>query len=101
MTNSRFACSDLHVLNKETYGQLVNLFDILNDKLHPELTRIMENHDLWETRYIQDEIRRTFTKHPDEMPEILPKDTVKDGFCPDTYQFPIFTGTSDHISVFL
>ena len=25
------------------------------------------------------------------MPEILPKDTIKDGFCPDTYQFPMFT----------
>ena len=82
----------LYLLSTETYGQLVNLYNVLEDKLHPELTRIMENHDLWETRYIQDEIRKTFSRHPDVMPEILPKDTVKPGFCPDTYQFPMFSG---------
>ena len=41
---------DLHVLNKQTYGQLVNLYDLLEDKLYPEIVRIMENHDLWERR---------------------------------------------------
>ena len=42
---------DLHVLNKKTYGQLVNLYDLQEDKLYPEIVRIMENHDLWERRY--------------------------------------------------
>ena len=41
---------DLHVLNKKTYGQLVNLYDLQEDKLYPEIVRIMENHDLWERR---------------------------------------------------
>ena len=43
---------DLHVLNKKTYGQLVNLYDLQEDKLYPEIVRIMENHDLWERRYV-------------------------------------------------
>jgi hypothetical protein len=38
------------LINKETYGQLVNLKDFPDDKLHPELTRIFQNHDLWERR---------------------------------------------------
>ena len=48
---------DLHVLNKKTYGQLVNLYDLLEDKLYPEIVRIMENHDLWEKRYIQKQVK--------------------------------------------
>ena len=80
----------IYVLNDKTYGQLVNIKNV-PDKLHPELTRIMENHDLWEKRYIQEKVIKTTTKDPEQMPEILPKETVQNGNCPDTYQIPIFT----------
>ena len=37
------------------------------------------------------QVRKTTTKDPDSMPEILPKDTTKPGHCRDTYQMPMFT----------
>ena len=37
------------------------------------------------------QVRKTTTKDPEAMPEILPKDTVKPGNCRDTYQMPMFT----------
>ena len=83
--------TEIYILNDKTYGQLVNLNKIDEKRLRPELTRIMENHDLWERRYIQEKIIKTTTKNPDEMPEILPKDTVLPGNCHDTYQLPMFT----------
>ena len=46
----------IHLINDKTYGQLVNVKDV-PDKLHPEMTRIMENHDLWEKRYIQEQVK--------------------------------------------
>ena len=49
----------IHLINGKTYGQLVNVKNIPEDKLHPELTRIMENHDLWEKRYIQEQASKT------------------------------------------
>ncbi len=81
----------IHLMNDKTYGQLVNIKGFPWEKLHPELVRIMENHDLWESRYIQEQIIKSSSKSPDEMPEILPKDTVKPGNCRDTYHFPLFT----------
>ena len=83
----------IFVLNDHNYGQLVNIFDYLEDKVHPELTRLMENHDLWQRRYIIDKVIKTLTQDPDIMPEILPKDTTKPGHCPDTYQMVMFTPT--------
>ena len=46
----------IYLINDKTYGQIVNIKEIAEDKLHPELTRIMENHDLWEKRYIQEKV---------------------------------------------
>ena len=46
----------IHLINDKTYGQLVNMKGVPDDKLHPEITRIMENHDLWEKRYIQEQV---------------------------------------------
>ena len=46
----------IYLINDKTYGQIVNIKDVAKDKLHPELTRIMENHDLWEKRYIQEKV---------------------------------------------
>ena len=74
MKNSSIA---MHVLNDYTYGQLVNTKDVPEDKIHTELTRIFENHDLWERRYILEAVRKTTTKDPTQMPEILPKDTIQ------------------------
>lgn len=36
----------LHLLNKRTYGQIVNLINLPEGKLHPELFRIFENHGI-------------------------------------------------------
>ena len=47
----------IHLINSKTYGQIVNVKEVPDNKLNPELTRIMENHDLWEKRYIQDQVR--------------------------------------------
>ena len=49
----------IYLINEKTYGQIVNIKDFPEDKLHPELTRIMENHDLWEKRYIQEKVSIT------------------------------------------
>ena len=46
----------IYLINDKTYGQLVNMKGVPDDKLHPEITRIMENHDLWEKRYIQEQV---------------------------------------------
>ncbi len=47
---------EMFLVNKNTYGQLINLFNFPEKKFHPELTRILENHDLWERRYIIDKV---------------------------------------------
>ena len=47
----------IHLINSKTYGQIVNVKGVPDNKLNPELTRIMENHDLWEKRYIQEQVR--------------------------------------------
>ena len=51
----------------------------------------MENHDLWQRRYITEKVIKTLTQDPEKIPEILPKDTTKPGHCPDTYQMVMFT----------
>ena len=79
------------VLNDHNYGQLVNTLDYLEGKIHPELARLMENHDLWQRRYITDKVIKTLSQDPEKMPEILPKETTKPGHCPDTYQMIMFT----------
>ena len=47
----------IYLINSKTYGQIVNVKEVPDNKLNPELTRIMENHDLWEKRYIQEQVR--------------------------------------------
>lgn len=79
------------LLNDVTYGQLVNLRNIQEEKLHPELTRIMENHDLWEARYITERVRKTTSKDPDVMPEISARNTTRKGICEDTFNMEMFT----------
>ena len=77
--------------------------EIFAVKLIPFLRNPINIYSFSFFRYIQDKVRRSFNQHPycnqtgnpgcmgELMPEILPKDTIKDGFCPDTYQFPMFT----------
>ena len=51
----------IHLINSKTYGQIVNVKGVPDNKLNPELTRIMENHDLWEKRYIQEQVGHFLT----------------------------------------
>lgn len=53
----------LRVLNKELYGQIVNLIDMpQNFTKYPELKRYFENHDLWQSRYIDPAVINTVTQ---------------------------------------
>ena len=60
------------------------------------LTRyLIKDYFRTKTKYLKKlkilQVRKTTTKDPEAMPEILPKDTVKPGNCRDTYQMPMFT----------
>lgn len=68
----------LHLLADATYGQIVNTKDLPEGKAHPELTRIFENQDLWERRYILPLVRETVTDDPNVMPRTLPSETIKE-----------------------
>ena len=46
----------LYVMNDKSYGQLVNDKDIPVDAIIPELYRMLENHQLWERRYILSQV---------------------------------------------
>ncbi len=69
----------LHLLNDVIYGQIVNMFDLPTDGVHVELERIFQNFDLWERRYILPIVRDSETDDPDEMPKILPSETIFPG----------------------
>ena len=68
----------LHLLADATYGQIVNTKDLPEGIAHPELTRIFENQDLWERRYILPIVRETVTDDPNVMPQTLPSETIKE-----------------------
>ena len=67
----------LHLLADDVYGQIVNMMDLPKGRVHPELHRIFENHDLWERRYILPLVRETVTDDPDVMPQTFPSETIK------------------------
>ena len=69
----------LHLLGDLVYGQIVNMMDLPGGRLHPELSRIFENHDLWERRYILPIVRESETEDPEEMPKLLPSETMRMG----------------------
>ena len=68
----------LHLLADDVYGQIVNMMDLPKGRVHPELHRIFENHDLWERRYILPIVRETVTDDPNVMPQTLPSETIKE-----------------------
>ena len=70
----------LHLLNFEVFGQIVNLVDLPEVKVHPELFRIFQNHDLWERRYVLQLVRDSETDDPEDIPKIMPSETFKKGF---------------------
>ena len=70
----------LHLLNDNCYGQIVNLAGLPEGKLHPELFRIFQNHDLWERRYILQLVRDSETDDPNDVPKIMPAETFTKGF---------------------
>lgn len=69
----------LHLINDVIYGQIVNMFNVSTEFSHPELERIFENFDLWEQRYILQIVRDSETNSPQDLPKILPADTVFPG----------------------
>ncbi len=91
----------LYLLNKELYGQLVNLnpIELLETgvvntlKKHPELVRTMENFDLWMERYVNPVLHKTMGRSgPEQEPTLEPDyaGAIKKGTCPDTVQFNLF-----------
>ena len=69
----------LHLLNDDTYGQIVNMQNLPAGAAHPELERIFENFDLWERRYILKIVQETEMDYPDDMPQKLPAETIYPG----------------------
>merc|ERR1711971_509350 len=81
--------SSLYVLNDKTYGQIINAKQIPTKTKTPELHRMLENHQLWEKRYISIAERNTVSydsKNATYNPDAL--DSEK---CPDIYSKDIFT----------
>ena len=68
----------LHLLADDIYGQIVNMMRVPEGKAHPELSRIFENQDLWERRYILPLVRETVTDHPTEIAKTNPSETIKE-----------------------
>ena len=49
----------LVVITDKSYGQVINMIDVPEVE-HPELHRLLENHQLWEHRYIKNTVRKYF-----------------------------------------
>ncbi len=47
----------IFVVNSANFGQLVNTLKMPENRKHPEIFRILENHDLWEKRYIKQKVQ--------------------------------------------
>ena len=77
MLRRRFA---LHLINEAIYGQIVNMQDMPVGGIHNEMTRIFENFDLWEQRYILPTVRDSETDEPEQMPKTLAEDTFSPGW---------------------
>ncbi len=83
----------LYVVHDRLHGQLVNLQDYPESKVEPEVFRMLENHKLWERRYIRQDITDT-THRPPEAPVATKaiEDTVKNNVgCEDVSEINLFT----------
>ena len=49
--------ASLYLMNDKSYGQIVNAREIPNNAKTPELYRMLENHQLWQNRYISSKVR--------------------------------------------
>ena len=49
--------ASLYLMNDKTYGQIVNAKEIQISAKTPELYRMLENHQLWQNRYISSKVR--------------------------------------------
>ena len=48
--------ASLYLMNDKTYGQIVNPKEIPINAKTPELYRMLENHQLWQNRYISSKV---------------------------------------------
>ena len=49
--------ASLYLMNDKSYGQIVNAREIPINAKTPELYRMLENHQLWQNRYISSKVR--------------------------------------------
>ena len=49
--------ASLYLMNDKSYGQIVNAREIPSNAKTPELYRMLENHQLWQNRYISSKVR--------------------------------------------
>ena len=83
----------LKVLHRKAYGQVVNTYGLNEDLENPELGRFYENHDLWQQRYIDPQVIKTYGRgnemyvgKPSESPLSLISETV----CKDVFLVKLF-----------
>ena len=49
--------TSLYLMNDKSYGQIVYAREFPNNAKTPELYRMLENHELWQNRYISSKVR--------------------------------------------
>ena len=83
----------LKVLHDKSYGQIVNTLGVDKNLENPELSRFFENHDLWQQRYIDPQMIKTYGKGNElfvEKPSESPLNLISETPCKDVYQVKLF-----------
>ena len=80
----------LYLINDQRYGYLISSEDV-TDMANPEISRILENHDLWEKRYIQKNVRKFVNRDRSELSKVGLGDYIEKSKCYDTIEANLFT----------